>query len=152
MDNMEEKKNIYKAENVDEEALQLLRGKGVNEAESPVVGRDFWGPKEISIRRSKWIVRGLIILLMMIFIGETYFLSKVQKESPDVVAHFQGGPTQEIIPAPAIKVPLQAPPIDSVNIQDDTPETETEYPAPPTPTPPPLPSELLDQEIPPPDL
>jgi hypothetical protein len=146
---MDPENNEHFDENFSEEVIQQLRESSLGDVEAPSVERNFWSPKEINLKRSAWIVRGLIVFLLFIFFGEIYLLSQVQTEEPQTIAHFQGGPDMQIVAAPVVKAPMPAPPI--AGADELAAAGEAEFPAPPTPTPPPLPPELQDVEIPPPD-
>lgn len=146
---MDPENNEHFDENFSEEVIQQLRESSLGDAEAPRVERDFWGPKEINLKRSAWIVRGLIVFLLFVFFGEIYLLSQLQTEEPQTLAHFQGGPDMLVVPAPVVKAPMPAPPVAG---EDELASVEeVEFPTPPTPSPPPLPPELQDVEIPPPD-
>lgn len=147
----QERDQEYNDSNFSDEVIQQLRESGLEEAEAPSVERDPWSPKEINLRRSAWIVRGLIVFLVMIFLGEVYLLSAIQPEEPQVIARFEGGPGMEIMPAPVVQAPFPPPPVAGAPEGPVDNEDVVNYPPPPTPTPPPLPPELNEVEIPPPD-
>ena len=132
----------------DEMIRELRSNIEEKEGASPTVERDLWAPKEISTRRSARIVRGLTILMTLVFFSEIWFLVQQRPQQPTFQG-FEGGPPVEVVAAPMVQAPQPAPPIEDEELY--TEPAEEEYPIPPTPTAPPVPDEIKDIEMPPPD-
>jgi len=86
-------------EDYQEDIVSEIRAKtGVGEETAPVFQKLSWTPREISTRRSKWIVRGLIgFFTAVIIIVGMYW---IQGEEIREAAKFDGGPAVEIYPLP----------------------------------------------------
>jgi hypothetical protein len=148
---MEDPRKPNNERDFSEDIIRQLRESALSEEQAPSGESDHWRPKELSLNLASWLVRGLIIILVLVFIGEVYLLTRIQPEENHPLAQFQGGPEHRVIPAPVVRAPQDAPPVAGAGIPTATTE-EIEHPVPPTLSPPPLPPELLDVEIPPPDV
>ena len=123
---------------------RLRRVAAEREGASPVVERDLWAPREISSRRSVWIVRVSTLFFALIFLSEIWFLVQQQPQERAFTG-FEGGPAVEVVAAPVVQAPMPAPPVEGAENVVEPPAEE--YPVPPTPTPPPVPDEIKDIDL-----
>ena len=59
-----------------------------------------WVPKEIPVKRSAWIWRGMVVLLILVVAIEGFLLVRNREEIS--LLKYQGGPTVEIYPEPVV--------------------------------------------------
>ena len=122
-----------------DEVVEGLRASARDEMEAaPTIGKGKKSAKEIKVKRSPWIVRGLIVLLVALLIVEGLILRESRREALSIT--IQNPPPVESSPVPEIHAPLPPPPIEGSD--------EEEEDLLPEPTPIPLPSELGEIEFP----
>lgn len=120
-----------------QDELNRLRTSSVAQMEdAPTLGGAQKSSKEIKVRRSPWVLRSLILILVLLFAGEMYFIGQYRKEAKRIVV--RNAPAVKSYPAPKISAPLSAPPIEAASTDLKIPE----------PTPFPLPPELEGIEYP----
>mgnify|MGYP006935317300 CR=1 FL=1 len=116
-----------------QEEYDALRG---HLEEAPTLGGE--GTKagtEIKVRRSPWVVRGLIIVFALALAVEAFFISEYRKEAIRIVVNL--APAVRSYPAPPVGAE-SVPPIEAASIDNFVEE----------PTPFPLPEELEGIEYP----
>ena len=123
----------------EEKPKDELKNLRQNLENAPTLGESTKTGTEIKVRRSPWVVRSLILVLVLLFAGEMYFIKQYQKEAQHIIVN--DPPAVNSYSAPEISAPLPPPPIEAVSANDFVPE----------PTPIPLPPELAGIEIPPAD-
>lgn len=134
-----------------------LRASAAPGESAPTVRDPLWAPKEMSARRSAWVVRGVMVILALVLAADVLLLyrnpSQVDTFSPE------GGPPVKVFPTPAL-MSLPAPPTEGKVAGEaisegglfPTPQEEIVFPdAPPTPTVIPLPEGVEEIEFPTPD-
>jgi len=109
--------------------------------------------QETRISRSPWIVRGLITILLVLLVGEIFWMQQANRQVDDSfdMSRFESGPTVELLdtPAPDMKL-IEAPPDQVIEepLSELLPEPQVDIlpepqddilPEPPTPTPLPTP-------------
>jgi len=152
---MPENENLSNKHDIDDQEDLLAGIRAMNEgnqASAPSFQNRRWSPKEISSRRTNWLVRGLIGILSMVMLVIGYLWFQTQ-ESRDL-AKFEGGPAIETYPLPPEPVgfpipededpPLPEELVAADNKADPDAISGPNFPEPPTPTPTSLPEGVPD--------
>ncbi|MBT3320950.1 MAG: hypothetical protein HN392_01560 [Anaerolineae bacterium] len=94
--------------------LAQLRAEQLEEA--PTLGKAKKAGQEIKVRRSPWILRSLMLLLVAMLVSEFFLINRYRKESLQIVV--QNPPMVKSYSAPEVSAPLPAPPVESADIDD----------------------------------
>ncbi len=125
---MTEEKNIQEPQDL----IEQMRAGAIEEVEdAPSVGGKRRGRKEIKTRRSPWVLRSLILILLLTLAVEGALIIRHQRTVPDIAV--QSAPPVAVLPTPTIDAPLEAPPVvgyeDPPPILDRPLLTEAPWPA-----------------------
>ena len=105
--------------------------------EAPTIGKQGKVGVEIKIRRSPWVLRGLIIIIFLLSVSEAVLFTRIRNEVREII--ISSAPPISAPAMPEISAPLPPPPI-------EIPEGGDIFE--PEPTAVPLPSELEGIEYP----
>ncbi len=126
-----------------QDIVDQMRSNVLDEAEdAPTITKKRWAAKEIKGKRSPWLLRSLIVVLVLVIAAEGFLVVRNQRRWPDIIV--QAAPSIDAPPAPTVAAPLPTPPIEGR-------EEVAEPPILPTPTEAPLPEGLVDIEFPTPE-
>ena len=105
--------------------------------DAPTMGKTGGSGKEIKVRLSPWVMRGIIATLLLVLAAEAVLFTQIRKESQQIIV--ANAPPVSASEMPEVSAPLSAPPVEAA---DENTSFE------PEPTVVPLPPELEGVEYP----